>query len=99
MDSSSDDIELARYVEELDLDRIEPRGSPNQPTSFKLTEDGRTVAKWLWGALPDGLRDDLVSLERQYGRLPLRELLRLVYERYPEMTTRSEIKGQLGIQE
>jgi hypothetical protein len=98
-DEEPDQIELARYVDELDLDLNEPPGSPPRPTLFELTADGRRVADWIWSRLPNDLSDVVRDVERDYGRLPLRELLRRVYERFPAMTTRSEIKGQLGLPE
>jgi hypothetical protein len=55
------------------------------------------VAHRLWEDAPIELTELLQSIVRRFGRVPLRQLLRYVYTEHPDKTTRSEIKGQLGL--
>jgi hypothetical protein len=96
-DEEAGDVELTKYVRELDLDQAEPGGAPSRPVAYTLTAQGRFVAERLWDLLPAEMAGVFETTQRGYGSLPLRELLRRVYREYPEMTTRSEIKGQLGL--
>ncbi|MBI3748070.1 MAG: hypothetical protein HY262_04380 [Chloroflexi bacterium] len=93
-----DEVETALFVEGNDLDDAEPiPASGPQPAAFALTSDGRTVADHLWQDAPADLRSTIETIVSDYGRLPLRELLRRVYREHEEWTTHSEIKGQLGL--
>ncbi len=62
---------------------------------FKLTQIGKERAKRLIDQVPAGQRDraikGLQAAKTRFGGLPLRQLLRYVYRRYSDMTTRSEI--------
>ena len=95
---AQDEVETALFVEGNDLDDAEPipSGGP-QPAAFVLTGSGKKVADYLWRDSPPDLRATVETVLRDYGRLPLRELLRRVYREHEEWTTRSEIKGQLGL--
>lgn len=96
--TGQDDVETARYVEEVDLDSV-GRGSPGgpRPTTFELTVPGETVAHRLWEDAPIELTELLQRIVRRFGRVPLRQLLRYVYTEHADKTTRSEIKDQLGL--
>jgi hypothetical protein len=97
--SGVDALEAARYVEELDLDSRQASGSrPPRPMEYRLTESGKRVADALWADAPPELQEAVQDVLHQYGRLPLRELLRRVYVAHPDMTVRSEIKRDLGLQ-
>jgi hypothetical protein len=92
------DIELERYVDELDLDRFEPSVSrAPRPTTYRLTASGATVARRLWSDAPPELQEAIREIVAEYGPLNLRDLLRHVYKDYPQYTSRSEIKQQLGL--
>jgi len=94
----ADDVELDRYIDEVDLDRSEPAVSTDpRPTTFALTEEGRQVARVLANEAPQPLVDALRRVIGEYGGLSLTELLRRVYKAYPSMTVRSEIRSQLGL--
>lgn len=92
------DLELDRYVDELDLDRSEPAvTSAPRPTLYRLTPEGRTVALQLRLGADPAIRTAISAITDEFGSLPLRELLRRVYRDFPTYTSRSEIKEQLGI--
>jgi len=94
----ADDVELDRYIDEVDLDRSEPAVSTDpRPTTFVLTDAGRRVARALAKEAPQPLVDALQRVIGEYGGLSLVELLRRVYRAYPSMTVRSEIRSQLGL--
>jgi hypothetical protein len=92
---SSDDTELYRYVDDVDLDRT--TGTSPRPATYALTHSGETIASLLWSGASEDLRDQVTGVVKEYGGLAIRELLRYVYAKYPGMTERSEIKGELGL--
>jgi len=61
---------------------------------FELTPRGRRFARALFEKAQrrqKNLAPGLKIIKAQFGSLPLTQLLRYVYQRYPEYTTRSEI--------
>jgi len=95
----TNDIELSRYLDGVDLDESEPGvDSDLVPTTFALTPDGRRVAEYLDSQAPRSLIKAIRQIVHDYGSLSLTELLRRVYRDHPDMTTRSEILGQVGLQ-
>ena len=95
MPGSSDDTELYRYVDDVDLDRT--TGTTPRPATFKLTTAGDSIASMLWSGAPPPLRPAVHDVVKRYGGLPIRELLRHVYTSFPSMTERSQIKDDLGL--
>jgi len=96
--SREGELELDRYVDEIDLDRFEPAVSrAPRPTLYRLTADGRKVARELKANADPVLRGAISAITGEFGALPLRELLRRVYRDYPAFTSRSEIKEKLGL--
>ncbi|MEO0080117.1 MAG: HPr family phosphocarrier protein [candidate division WOR-3 bacterium] len=69
-------------------------------TLYRLTHKGREFARTLLEEVRSrrpNLEPGLEIVKRQFGALPLKELLRYIYTRYPEFTTESEIlKRVLG---
>lgn len=63
--------------------------------TFELTERGDNYYKALLRDLPPNAEETLTAFKRQFGRLPLRQLVRYVYERYPQFTDKSEIRDQI----
>ncbi|MGH7867484.1 MAG: hypothetical protein ACREP9_07600, partial [Candidatus Dormibacteraceae bacterium] len=60
-----------------------------------LTEDGKAVAQVLSTRIdPDG-KAALKRTKDKYGSMPLRQLLRYVYERYPDYASKSLIADKL----
>ena len=59
---------------------------------FTLTENGHKVAKKLRQTIEKRRPKDIEELNgiiRRYGKLPLNQLIRYVYHKYPEMTVKS----------
>lgn len=59
---------------------------------FLLTESGHKVAKKLRQTIEKRRPKDIEELNgiiRRYGKLPLNQLIRYVYHKYPEMTVKS----------
>lgn len=92
-----DDVETARYVDEVDLDYPGTVASTPRPTSFRLSPAGTQVAERLWQDAPPELRELVQRLVDRFGQMPLRQLLRHVYMTHKDMTINSEIKAQLGL--
>jgi hypothetical protein len=92
----SEDVEFAEYADEVDLDEQGSVDHYLRPAEYRLTDEGRIVARKLWDDAPKPLKNRIESIVRTYGRLNLRELLRRVYHDYPAMTVRSEIRDQVG---
>jgi len=90
-----DQTELHRYLEDVDLERATATSA--RPATYALSDVGSRLAAQLWDASPSALHTAVTSIVNDYAALPLRELLRLVYSQYPEMTERSEIKVDLGM--
>lgn len=62
-----------------------------------LTEKGIEKAKSLWNRLNDEEKKKIVNIKNTYNNMNLRQLLRYIYNKYPEYTTESEIKEYLEI--
>jgi len=63
--------------------------------TFKLTERGLRYYDALIAELPDNAETVLQTFKDRFARLPLRQLVRYVYERYPEYTDKSEIRDKI----
>ena len=90
----------ASYYESSDADRlsyeISDEASGQEPEIreqlFALTRNGETVTAKLRVAIAERRPRDLEELDGlvlRYGSWPLRQLIRYVYRRYPEMTSKS----------
>lgn len=62
---------------------------------FRLSDKGEGLATKLWSQLAPEIKNKIESIKQKYGSMSLRELLRYVYDKYPSMTVRSEIKNQI----
>ena len=91
-------LEWDEYLDEVDIDRSEPSAtSAPRPTEYSLTSDGDYVATALARDAPSYLRQAIGRVIAAFGTMGLRQLLRSVYQDYPEYTTRSEIREELGL--
>jgi hypothetical protein len=70
-------------------------GDPYATRNFELTEKGRRYYQALLRDLPEGVENDLSDFKRRFAALPLRQLVRYVYERHPEFTDKSIIKDDV----
>ncbi len=62
---------------------------------YKLSSIGIKVAEQIWKTLPTDARELISKVKTTYGSLPLRKLLRYVYDNHPDMTINSEILDQV----
>jgi hypothetical protein len=68
---------------------------PYATRDFELTERGWRYFHALQNDLPDGAIDEVAGLKQRFVRLPLRQLVRYVYERYELYTTKSIIRDEI----
>jgi hypothetical protein len=68
---------------------------PYTTRTFQLTERGVRYYAALIDLLPPEAEDLLTRFKERFATLSLRQLVRYVYERYPEFTDKSEIRDQV----
>ncbi len=68
---------------------------PYTTRTFELTERGRRYYEALLEELPDDAEKVLEGFMQKFACLPLRQLVRYVYERYPQFTDKSEIRDEI----
>lgn len=87
--SSADEWKLLAEITESDDPETPERVKERQ---FLLTENGRKVARIIRDAInrrkPSDI-EDLDTVIRKYGTMPLNQLIRYVYRQYPGMTVKS----------
>jgi hypothetical protein len=64
---------------------------------FKLTTGGKEKAAAIWQRLEPSERADIIDIKKKFNKMTLKQFLRYVYMKYPEYTTKSEIKDSLGL--
>lgn len=75
-----------------------PRKKRVESVRYRLTQDlGMQVGEELWQSLSARQRDELARFKSFFNSLSLRQLLIFTYERFPDYTTESTIKEQLGL--
>ena len=74
-----------------------PRERVVESTRYELTELGLRAGQELFEGLRRRDRDALVEFKRFFNSIPLRQLLIFVYQKFPQYTSESEIRGQLGM--
>jgi hypothetical protein len=79
---------VSALMEEGDLD-------PYTTRDFTLTARGRAYYDALLSELPPNAEEVLADFKKRFGGLPLRQLVRYVYERYPQFTDQSEIRDEI----
>jgi len=62
---------------------------------FDLTDRGRRYYEKLLEDLPPNAEATLAQFKDKFGNLPLRQLVRYVYTRYPQFTDKSEIRDEI----
>jgi hypothetical protein len=68
---------------------------PYTTRDFTLTERGKDYYRALLAELPAEAEPILEDFKRRFATLPLRQLVRYVYERYPKFTDKSEIRDEI----
>ncbi|BCW08037.1 hypothetical protein NtRootA1_41750 [Arthrobacter sp. NtRootA1] len=79
----------------LDTGSAGQSNDPYRTRDFRLTERGWKYFEALTRELPRGAVAELQQFKRQFGFLPLRQLIRYVYTRYQEYTTKSVIRDEI----
>jgi hypothetical protein len=73
------------------VDEADPYATRN----FDLTDRGIRYYEALLRELPPDAEDALREFKSRFAALPLRQLVRYVYQRFPEYTDKSEIKDDV----
>ncbi len=68
---------------------------PYATRNFELTDRGRRYYQALIAELPVDVEDQLGDFKGRFGKLPLRQLVRYVYERHPDFTDKSIIRDDI----
>lgn len=68
---------------------------PYTTRTFELTDRGSRYYAALISELPPNAESTLERFKERFATLPLRQLVRYVYERYPQFTDQSEIRDQI----
>ena len=71
------------------------RSDPYVTRDFRLTDVGLRYYEVLANNLEAALIRELSEFNDEFGSIPLRQLVRYVYRRYPEMTERSLIREEV----
>lgn len=79
---------VSALMDEGDLD-------PYTTRDFALTQRGTDYYAALLRELPADAETVLTDFKERFARLPLRQLVRYVYERYPQFTDKSEIRDEI----
>lgn len=90
-----DDIDTWEQRDEIGLDSGGEKRDPFTTRDFRLTTRGRDYFKALSAELNPGVIDEISSLKKQFAYLPLRQLIRYVYQRYESFTTKSLIRDEV----
>lgn len=69
--------------------------APYVTRDFELTDIGERYYSALLRELPGEAERTLQGFKSSFAAMPLRQLVRYVYQRYPEFTDRSEIKDDI----
>lgn len=82
--------------EELEaLDEFDLNEDEYIERQISLTKDGRDVARVLSKQISPSGKESLSKVKNDYGAIPLRQLLRYVYSRYPSYAAKSRIRDRL----
>jgi hypothetical protein len=68
---------------------------PYATRNLTLTETGLRYYQALLDELPDGTEDALARFKERFATIPLRQLVRYVYQHHPTMTERSIIRDDI----
>lgn len=108
---SADFYPECNWLIEMGLVRVSPRPpkqastqarafkeTSSDRTQYALTSDGAEQFEMLWNLARERLPkliDKISSVIEQYGAMDLGELLKCIYQKYPESSRASEIKGEI----
>ena len=63
---------------------------------YKLSDSGRKLAHELYNSVPESIRQAVEDVKTKFASLPLAELLRYIYRKFPEMgrkSIRTDLRG------
>lgn len=86
-ETTDDTWEYRELIEDSDWDE-----DPYSTRNLELTEMGQRYYSALLDDLPDDTQDELRQFKTRFGSLPLRQLVRYVYQKYPDFTVNSVIR-------
>ncbi len=66
-----------------------------QEDIFRLTDKGKKFAEGLWNTLTSEQQGLLIEFKTRFSTAPLRSILQYVYEKYEDMTAKSQIKDDI----
>jgi hypothetical protein len=87
-DSVEDTWETEHIIGEESVD-------PYATRNLSLTEKGHRYYKALLSELPENAEEVVAEVKHRFGSMPLRRLIRHVYQRYPDFTDKSIIRDQI----
>jgi hypothetical protein len=73
----------------------EEASDPYATRNLELTEKGRRYYEALLAELPPEAESVVGELKRRFGAIPLRRLIRYVYQRHPDFTDKSIIREEI----
>jgi hypothetical protein len=73
----------------------EEASDPYATRNLTLTDKGLRYYKALLSELPEDAEVEVAKLKRRFGSMPLRRLIRYVYQRYPDFTDKSIIRDDI----
>jgi hypothetical protein len=73
----------------------EPVGEPYATRNLELTEKGKRYYGALLEELPPEAESVISELKRRFGGIPLRRLIRYVYQEHPKFTDKSTIREDI----
>lgn len=91
----SSGLDVSEEVEALDAYDSLAEQEQYIERQLELTEDGKAVAKVLSTRVSTKGKDALTTIKDRYGTMPLRQLLRYVYDRYPAYAEKSRIRDAI----
>jgi hypothetical protein len=68
---------------------------PYVTRDLRLTAVGEQYYSALLSELPSNVEEEIAVFKKRYASLPLRRLIRYVYQRYPDFTKRSVIRDDI----
>lgn len=71
------------------------QADPYATRNFTLTDRGRKYYQALITELPRDTESTLAGFKARFGQLPLRQLVRYVYKKYPDFTEKSIIRDSI----
>ena len=71
------------------------RADPYTTRNFTLTDRGRRYYEALIRDLPTDTESTVANFKARFGALPLRQLIRYVYKKYPKYTDKSVLRDEI----